>query len=49
MSDTLLRVRDLATHFSTRAGLAKAVDGVSFNVAAGEIVGLWANLALARA
>ena len=40
MSDTLLQVRDLATHFSTRAGLAKAVDGVSFNVAAGEIVGL---------
>ena len=40
MSDTLLQVRGLATHFSTRAGLAKAVDGVSFNVAAGEIVGL---------
>ena len=40
MSDILLQVRDLATNFSTRAGLAKAVDGVSFNVAAGEIVGL---------
>ena len=40
MSDTLLQVRDLATHFSTRGGLAKAVDGVSFDVAAGEIVGL---------
>lgn len=40
MSETLLQVHDLATHFSTRAGLAKAVDGVSFNVAAGEIVGL---------
>ena len=40
MSETLLQVRDLATHFSTRAGSAKAVDGVSFDVAAGEIVGL---------
>ena len=40
MSDTLLQVEGLATHFSTRAGLAKAVDGVSFKVAAGEIVGL---------
>ena len=40
MSETLLQVRDLATHFSTRAGAAKAVDGVSFDVAAGEIVGL---------
>ena len=40
MSETLLQVRNLATHFSTRAGLAKAVDGVSFDVAAGEIVGL---------
>ena len=40
MSEPLLQVRDLATHFSTRAGVAKAVDGVSFHVAAGEIVGL---------
>ena len=40
MSETLLQVRNLATHFSTRAGLAKPVDGVSFDVAAGEIVGL---------
>jgi ABC-type dipeptide/oligopeptide/nickel transport system ATPase component len=36
----LLAVRDLATHFATRAGVAKAVDGVSFDVRAGEIVGL---------
>ena len=40
MSAPLLQVRDLATHFSTRAGNARAVDGVSFEVAAGEIVGL---------
>ena len=33
-------MRDLATHFATRFGVAKAVDGVSFDVHAGEIVGL---------
>jgi peptide/nickel transport system ATP-binding protein len=36
----LLEVRDLAAHFFTRAGIVKAVDGVSFDVGAGEVVGL---------
>jgi peptide/nickel transport system ATP-binding protein len=36
----LLEVRDLATHFATRAGVLKAVDGVSFSIEPGEIVGL---------
>lgn len=36
----LLQVRDLATEFATRSGVARAVDGVSFDVFAGEIVGL---------
>ena len=38
--ETLLQVRGLSTEFATRAGTARAVDGVSFDVHAGEIVGL---------
>jgi len=37
---SLLEVRDLTTHFFTRAGVMKAVEGVSFDVAAGEVVGI---------
>ena len=33
-------VRDLATHFPTGAGLVKAVDGVSFDVHRGAVLGL---------
>ncbi len=40
MTAPLLSVRDLRTHFFTRAGVAKAVDGVSFDLAGGEILGL---------
>ena len=40
MTAQLLRVRDLVTHFETRAGVVKAVDGVSFDLAQGEVVGL---------
>lgn len=40
MSTPLLQVDNLATHFFTHQGVAKAVDGVSFHVEAGEIVGL---------
>src|SRR5258707_4416343 len=36
----LLEVRDLTTHFATRAGTVKAVEGVSFDLAAGDVVGL---------
>lgn len=36
----LLEVRDLKTHFITKAGVGKAVDGVSFTLKRGEILGL---------
>ena len=40
MSDSVLRVRDLVTHFETSSGLIKAVDGVSFEVRKGQVLGL---------
>ncbi len=40
LDDTLLDIRDLRTHFFTKDGVVKAVDGVSFHVQRGEIVGL---------
>src|SRR5436190_1892003 len=36
----LLEVKNLATHFPTRAGLVRAVDGVSFHLDRGELLGL---------
>ncbi|WP_370161081.1 ABC transporter ATP-binding protein [Limimaricola soesokkakensis] len=36
----LLEVEGLKTHFFTRAGVVKAVDGVSFSRAEGEVLGL---------
>jgi oligopeptide transport system ATP-binding protein len=36
----LLQVKDLRTHFFTREGLVKAVDGISYDVYEGETVGI---------
>src|SRR5215207_7074012 len=36
----LLEVRNLQTHFPTRGGLVRAVDGVSFHLDRGELLGL---------
>ena len=40
MTDTVLEVEGLRTHFFTREGVVKAVDDVSFSVARGRILGL---------
>ena len=40
MTEALLSVDGLRTHFFTRAGVVKAVDDVSFTVARGEVLGL---------
>jgi peptide/nickel transport system ATP-binding protein len=40
MAVPALEVEDLQTHFMTKAGVVKAVDGVSFAVDAGQIMGL---------
>ena len=36
----LLEVKNLQTHFPTRAGLVRAVNGVSFYLDSGELLGL---------
>src|SRR2546427_13243324 len=40
MTPPLLVVEDLKTHFFTRRGITKAVDGVSFTLRAGETLAL---------
>ena len=37
---SLLEVRDLSTHFSTQDGVVKAVDGLSYDIDEGEIIGI---------
>ena len=40
MSENILTVKDLKTYFYTASGIAKAVDGVSFNIAKGDTMGI---------
>src|SRR6266511_1602888 len=40
MTETILDVQDLRTYFDTDEGLVKAVDGVSFQLGRGKILGL---------
>ncbi|MFZ4756743.1 MAG: ATP-binding cassette domain-containing protein, partial [Burkholderiaceae bacterium] len=40
MSTPLLSVHELVTEFASREGALRAVDGASFEVAAGEVLGL---------
>ena len=40
MSETILKVEDLKTYFNTDDGIVKAVDGVSFELKKGEMLGI---------
>ena len=39
-SDVLIEIQDLRVEFDVRAGIVKAVDGVSFNINRGETLGV---------
>ena len=40
MSETLLQVENLRTYFHTFRGVVKAVDGVSFSLDEGQVLGI---------
>ena len=40
MSDTLIQIKNLKTYFHTEAGIAKAVDDISFDIFKGEVLGI---------
>ena len=40
MEEKILEVQDLSTSFKTERGWLKAIDGVSFDVYSGEMLGI---------
>ena len=40
MTEPVLSVRDLRVEFVTRRGILKAIDGISFDIAKGEVLGV---------
>ncbi|MDJ1158944.1 ABC transporter ATP-binding protein [Chelatococcus sp. SYSU_G07232] len=40
MTEPVLSVRDLRVEFATRRGILKAIDGISFDIAEGEVLGV---------
>jgi peptide/nickel transport system ATP-binding protein len=48
MTAPLLDVQDLRTHFFNEDGITRAVDGLSFSVAAQETVGIVGESAAAK-
>ena len=40
MTEPLLSVRNLRVEFPTRRGILTAVDGISFDIAPGEVLGV---------
>ncbi|MCA4924253.1 MAG: ATP-binding cassette domain-containing protein, partial [Methylobacterium sp.] len=40
MSEPVISVRNLRVEFATRRGVLRAIDGVSFDIARGEVLGV---------